>query len=120
MKKNVPDERKTKAILELICALDGRIVKVEDAGGGLLVIYANIAQYPEDDDLDDGEIFDEDALFGEDDALLDEDDDLLEEDDYDDVADCYQTCENYRPVSEEDWRCVNYCPHCHSCMSDAA
>ena len=94
MKKNVPDERKTKAILELICALDGRIVKVEDDGNGLLVIYANIAQYPEDEDLDD--------------------------DDYDDVADCYETCEDYRPVSEEDWRCVNYCPHCRSCMSDAA
>ena len=102
MKKNVPDERKTKAILELICALDGRIVKVEDAGDGLLVIYANIAQYPEDEDLDD------------------DDDDLLGDDDYDDVADCYQTCEDYRPVSDEDWRCVNYCPHCRSCMSDAA
>lgn len=102
MKKNVPDERKTKAILELICALDGRIVKVEDAGDGLLVIYANIAQYPEDEDLDD------------------DDDDLLDDDDYDDVADCYQTCEDYRPVSDEDWRCVNYCPHCRSCMSDAA
>ena len=102
MKKNVPDERKTKAILELICALDGRIVKVEDAGDGLLVIYANIAQYPEDEDLDD------------------DDDDLLDDDDYDDVADCYQTCEDYRPVSDEDWRCVNYCLHCRSCMSDAA
>jgi len=113
MKKNVPDERKTKAILELICALDGRIVKVEDAGDGLRVIYANIAQYPEDEDLDDDEIFDEDDL-------LDDDDDLLDDDDYDDVADCYQTCEDYRPVSDEDWRCVNYCPHCRSCMSDAA
>lgn len=112
MKKNVPDERKTKAILELICALDGRIVKVEDAGDGLLVIYANIAQYPEDEDLDEEEIFDEDDL-------LDDDDDPLD-DNYDDVADCYQTCEDYRPVSEEDWRCVNYCPHCRSCMSDAA
>ena len=113
MKKNVPDERKTKAILELICALDGRIVKVEDDGNGLLVIYANIAQYPEDEDLDDDEIFDEDDL-------IDDDDDLLDDDDYDDVADCYETCEDYRPVSEEDWRCVNYCPHCCSCMSDAA
>lgn len=111
--KNVPDERKTKAILDLICALDGRIVKVEDAGDGLVMIYANIAQYPESDELDDDEIFDEDDL-------MDEDDDLMDEDDYDDVADCYQTCENYRPVSEEDWRCVNYCPHCRSCMSDAA
>lgn len=107
MKKNVPDERKTKAILELICALDGRIVKVEDAGDGLLVIYANIAQYLGDEDY-------------EDDDLLDEDDDLLEEDDYSDVADCYQTCEDYHPVSEEDWRCVNYCSHCRSCMNDAA
>lgn len=107
MKKNVPDERKTKAILELICALDGRIVKVEDAGDGLLVIYANIARYLGDEDY-------------EDDDLLDEDDDLLEEDDYSDVADCYQTCEDYHPVSEEDWRCVNYCPHCRSCMNDAA
>lgn len=114
MKKNVPDERKTKAILELICALDGRIVKVEDAGDGLLVIYANIAQYGVDGDLDDDEIFEED------DDLLDEDDDLLDEDDYSDVADCYQTCENYRAVSDEDWRCINYCPHCRSCMSDAA
>ena len=113
MKKNVPDERKTKAILELICALDGRIVKVEDAGDGLLVIYANIAQYGDDTVLDDDEIF-------EDDDLLDEDDELLDEDDYSDVADCYQTCEDYRPVSEENWRCVNYCPHCASCLNDAA
>ena len=113
MMKNVPDERKTRAILELICALDGRIVKVEDAGDGLLVIYANIAQYPEGEELGDVEIFDEGDL-------LDEDDDLLDEDDYSDVADCYQTCENYRPVSEADWRCINYCPHCRSCMSDAA
>ena len=72
MKKNVPDERKTKTILELICALDGRIVKVEDAGDGLLVIYANIAQYSDDADLDD-------EIFEEDDDLLDEDDDLLDE-----------------------------------------
>ena len=48
------------------------------------------------------------------------DDDLLDEDDYSDVADCYQTCEDYRPVSEENWRCVNYCPHCASCLNDAA
>lgn len=117
MKKNVPDERKTKAILELICALDGRIVKVEDAGDGLIVIYANIAQYPGDEDYEDDDLLDDEIV---DDDLLDEDDDLLEEDDYSDVADCYQTCEDYRPVSEEDWRCVNYCPHCRSCMSDAA
>lgn len=116
MKKNVPDERKTKAILELICALDGRIVKVEDAGDGLLVIYANIAQYPGDEDYEDDDLLDDEMV---DDDLLDEGDDLLEEDDYSDVADCYQTCEDYRPVSEEDWRCVNYCPHCRSCMSDA-
>jgi hypothetical protein len=111
MKRNVPDERKTKAILELICALDGRIVKVEDDGDGMLVIYANIAHYPDDEELED------DLL---DDDILDEDDLYDEDDDYSDVADCYQTCENYRPVSEEDWRCVNYCPHCHSCLSDAA
>lgn len=61
MKKNVPDERKTKAILELICALDGRIVKVEDAGDGLLVIYANIAQYGDDAVLDDDEAFEDDG-----------------------------------------------------------
>lgn len=108
MKKNVPDERKTKAILELICALDGRIVKVEDAGDGLLVIYANITKYPPEE------------LFDEDEEVFDEEDDLLEDDDYGDFADCYQTCENYRPVSDEDWRCVNFCPHCGSCMDDAA
>ena len=56
MKKNVPDERKTKAILELICALDGRIVKVEDAGDGLLLIYSNIAQYPDEEDYEDDEL----------------------------------------------------------------
>lgn len=111
MKRNVPDERKTKVILELICALDGRIVKVEDAGDGLLVIYANIARYPEDEEYDDDELLDDE---------FDDDEELYEDDDYSDVADCYQTCEDYRPVSEEDWRCVNYCPHCHSCMSDAA
>lgn len=47
---------------------------------------------------------------------FDDDDD----EDYSDAADCYETCENYRAVSEEDWRCINYCPHCRSCMSDAA
>ena len=59
MKKNVPDERKTKAILELICALDGRIVKVEDAGDGLVMIYANIAQYPGEEDYADDELLDD-------------------------------------------------------------
>ena len=112
MKKNVPDERKTKAILELICALDGRIVKVEDAGDGLLVIYANIAQYPGEEEYEDGELLDEE--------FDDDDDELYDDEDYSDVADCYQTCENYRAVSEENWRCINYCPHCRSCMSDAA
>lgn len=108
MKKNVPDERKTKTILELICALDGRIVKVEDAGDGLLVIYANIAHYPqgeEETDLEDAELFGEEYDG--------------EGAEYGDFADCYQTCEDYQPVSEEDWRCINYCPHCGSCMDDA-
>ena len=84
MKKNVPDERKTKAILELICALDGRIVKVEDAGDGLVMIYANIAQYPGEEDYEDGELLD--------DELDDDDDELYDDEDYSDVADCYQTC----------------------------
>ena len=112
MKKNVPDERKTKAILELICALDGRIVKVEDAGDGLVMIYANIAQYPGEEDYEDGELLD--------DEFDDDDDELYDDEDYSDVADCYQTCEKYRAVSEENWRCINYCPHCRSSMSDAA
>ena len=112
MKKNVPDERKTKAILELICPLDGRIVKVEDAGDGLVMIYANIAQYPGEEDYADDELLD--------DEFDDDDDELYDDEDYSDVADCYQTCENYRAVSEENWRCINYCPHCRSCMSDAA
>ena len=104
MKKNVPDERKTKAILELICALDGRIVKVEDAGDGLVMIYANIARYPGEEDYEDDELLE----------------DEFDDEDYSDAADCYQTCENYRAVSEENWRCINYCPYCRSCMSDAA
>ena len=80
MKKNVPDERKTKAILELICALDGRIVKVEDAGDGLVMIYANIAQYPSEEDYADDELLD--------DEFDDDDDELYDDEDYSDVVDC--------------------------------
>ena len=94
------------ALLDLF--QDVATLHAEDAGDGLLVIYANITKYPPEE------------LFDEDEEVFDEDDDLLDDDDYGDIADCYQTCENYRPVSEEDWRCVNFCPHCGSCMDDAA
>ena len=78
MKKNVPDERKTKAILELICALDGRIVKVEDAGDGLVMIYANIAQYPGEEEYEDGELLDDE--FDDDDESEDDEEDEFDAD----------------------------------------
>ena len=47
MKKNVPDDKRIQTILDLICALDGRIMKVE-RDGNLLIVYANIQSYEED------------------------------------------------------------------------
>ena len=47
MKKNVPDDKRIQTILDLICALDGRIMKVE-RDGNLLIVYADIQSYEED------------------------------------------------------------------------
>ena len=57
MKKTVPDEQRIQTILDLICALDGRIMKVE-RDGNTLIVYANIQSYegadsPADTDTDD-------------------------------------------------------------------
>ena len=49
MKKNVPDDKRIQTILDLICALDGRIMKVE-RDGDLLIVYANIQSYEETDE----------------------------------------------------------------------
>lgn len=105
MKKNVPDDKKIQTILDLICALDGRIMKVE-RDGDLLIVYANIQSYEENAE---DEQFDEDYEEA-----------ALDVDDYSDYADCYHTCENYKAVSETDWRCVNFCTKCQSCMQNAA
>lgn len=105
MKKNVPDDKKIQTILDLICALDGRIMKVE-RDGGLLIVYANIQSYEE---MACNEETDED--YGE---------TAFDADDYSDYAECYHTCDNYKAVSETDWRCVNFCIKCQSCMQDAA
>ena len=105
MKKNVPDDKRIQTILDLICALDGRIMKVE-RDGDLLIVYANIQSYEETDE----------------DEQLDEDceEAAFDVEDYSDYAECYHTCENYKAVSETDWRCVNFCTKCQSCMQDAA
>lgn len=98
MKKTVPDEQRIQTILDLICALDGRIMKVE-RDGNTLIVYANIQSY---EDADKPAVTDADT------------------DDYTDYAECYQTCENYKAVSMGDWRCVNFYTRCQSCMRDAA
>lgn len=78
MKKTVPDEQRIQTILDLICALDGRIMKVE-RDGNTLIVYANIQSY-------------EDAA-----SPADTDADT---DDYTDYAECYQTCEDYIPLAK--------------------
>ena len=98
MKKTVPDEQRIQTILDLICALDGRIMKVE-RDGNTLIVYANIQSYEDADNPADTD---------------------ADTDDYTDYAECYQTCENYKAVSTEDWRCVNFCTRCQSRMRDAA
>lgn len=105
MMKNVPDEKRIQTILDLICALDGRIMKVE-RDGDLLIVYANIQSYEEDTDEEQLDEEYEEAAF--------------DVEDYSDYAECYHTCENYKAVSETDWRCVNFCTRCQSCMQDAA
>lgn len=105
MKKNVPDEKRIQTILDLICALDGRIMKVE-RDGDLLIVYANIQSYEEDTDEEQLDEDYEEAAF--------------DVEDYSDYAECYHTCENYKAVSETDWRCINFCTKCQSCMQDAA
>ena len=42
MEKNVPNDRKVNVILDLIAALDGRILKVEH-DEGLLIVYADVS-----------------------------------------------------------------------------
>lgn len=42
MEKNVPNDRKVNVILDLIAALDGRILKVEH-DKGLLIVYADVS-----------------------------------------------------------------------------
>jgi len=42
MEKNVPNDRKVNVILDLIAALDGRILKVEH-DNGLLIVYADVS-----------------------------------------------------------------------------
>ena len=98
MKKTVPDEQRIQTILDLICALDGRIMKVE-RDGNTLIVYANIQSY---EDADNPAVTDADT------------------DDDPDDAECYQTCEDDKAVSTEDWRCVNFRTRCQSCMRDAA
>ena len=115
MMRNVPDAKKIQAILELICALDGCILKVVEEDG-LLVVYANVASGEVVDDGIQGEDY-EDIADDYDDEEFDGSEDL--EEDYADYADCYHTCEEYRPVSDENWRCINYCPRCESCLNPA-
>lgn len=80
-------------------------MKVE-RDGDLLIVYANIQSYEETDE----------------DEQLDEDyeEAAFDVEDYSGYAECYHTCENYKAVSETDWRCVNFCTKCQSCMQDAA
>lgn len=117
MMRNVPDAKKIQTILELIRALDCCILKVVEEDG-LLTVYANVASGEvADDGVQIEEYEDVDAEFEDED--YDDDEELDEEEDYADYADCYQTCEEYKPVSEENWRCINYCPRCDSCLNPA-
>lgn len=114
MMRNVPDAKKIQTILELIRALDCCILKVVEQDG-LLTVYANVCSGEVCDDGIPLNEYDDDEFEEED----EEEEDLDEEEDYADYADCYQTCEEYKPVSEENWRCINYCPRCDSCLNPA-
>lgn len=111
MMRNVPDVKKIQTILELIRALDCCILKVVEEDG-MLTVYANVAS---------GEVM-EDGIPADEYEDIEEDfdeEELDEDEDYADYADCYQTCEAYKPVSEENWRCINFCPRCESCLNPA-
>ncbi len=45
MERNTPDEAKINVILDLITALDGRILKVEH-DRGLLIVFADVTKAP--------------------------------------------------------------------------
>lgn len=117
MMRNVPDAKKIQTILELIRALDCCILKVVEQDG-LLTVYANVCsgEVVEDGTLDVEYEDPEEVIDGDD---YDENGEMDGEEDYADYADCYQTCEGYKPVSEENWRCINYCPRCDSCLNPA-
>ena len=120
MMRNVPDAKKIQTILELIRALDCCILKVIEQDG-LLTVYANVCsgEVVEDGTLDD-EYEDHEEVIDDEDYEEEQDEEEMDEDeDYADYADCYQTCEGYKPVSEENWRCINYCPRCDSCLNPA-
>ena len=120
MMRNVPDAKKIQTILELIRALDCCILKVVEQDG-LLTVYANVCsgEVAEDGILDDEYEDSEEDIDDEDYEEEQDEEELDEDEDYADYADCYQTCEEYKPVSEENWRCINYCPRCDSCLNPA-
>lgn len=116
MKKKVPNDNKIQTILDLICALDGRVLKVVN-DNGLLTVYADVSHYDEYDAGDENEyLFDDSEDIDSAETVFEGDE--YDEDEYDDdnTVDCYYSCDSYKPVSEADWRCIHYCTCCGACL----
>ena len=94
MRKNIPNEPNIDEILNLLCSLDGGLMKaIQAQGTPIIVVTAVPVSQLRDDDEDD----------------YDEDDDELE----DDEDDC---CSEYEPSVDGSGRCAYSCPKCGVCL----
>lgn len=98
MRKNVPNEPNIDNILNLLCSLDGGLLKaIQARGTPIIVVTAVPVPWLRDDD----EVED-----GCDDA-----------DDYDDeLEDEEGCCPEYEPSGDGTNRCVYSCPECGTCL----
>lgn len=94
MRKNVPNEPNMEAILDLLTALDGGLLKAVQENGISIVVTIAPAEPDEDD--------------------WDEDDDDYDDMEDDDDEDC---CPGYEPAGD-DGRCVYCCPECGACLRE--
>ena len=99
MRKNIPNEPNIDEILNLLCSLDGGLMKAIHAQGTpIIVVTAVPVSHLRDDDEDDEDDYDGDDY-----------DDELE----DDEDGC---CPEYEPSVDGSGRCAYSCPECGICL----
>lgn len=100
MRKNVPNEPKIKAILNLLNSLDGGLLKALQEQGVPILVATAVPIVPDEDDDD----------YNADDS---------DEDDYDDeMEDDEGCCPDYDPSGDGRDRCIYSCPECGICLRE--